>query len=212
MKKYGLLLGLCLVLMAGEVRSQSIAQLTEQVILDAEKLSELKSILQDMYKAYTILDQGYTNIKNIVSGNFSLHKAFLDGLLAVSPAVQNYQKVVEIINAQEEIVKEYNAAYSQFKSANSFSPQEMTYISGVYNNLISLSAKNLDELTMVMTASELRMSDNERLSAIDRIDKDMQDKLSFLRFFNNNTSVQAQQRVRVQNDIGTVRSLYGITN
>jgi len=209
-KKYVLMMGMALLLFAGNIQAQSIAQLTTQIVLDTEKLSELKSVLQDMYKAYTVLDQGYTGIKNIVSGNFNLHKAFLDGLLAVSPAVQHYEKVADIINAQEQLVKEYKSANDQFKAGNAFTEQEMNYIGTVYGNLFNQSLKNLDELTMVLTANQLRMSDAERLSAIDRIDRDMQDKLAFLRFFNNNTSIQALQRTRAQNDLGTVRSLYGI--
>jgi hypothetical protein len=212
MKKYFLVLIMGLLLSSGSLKAQSIVQLTTQLILDIEKLSELKSILQDMYKSYTILDKGYTNVKNIVSGNFTLHKAFLDGLLAVSPTVRKYQKVIDIINAQTQIVKEYKAAYSQFSKASIFNSRELDYINGVYGNLFNLSLKNLDELTMILTDSQLRMADAERLSAIDRIDKDVQDKLGFLRSFNSNTAVQALQRAREQNDIETIKSLYGISN
>lgn len=210
MKKGCLVSIMMLLLSLTNVKAQSIAQLTTQLILDIQKLSELKSILQDMYKSYQIIDKGYTDIKNIAEGNFNLHKLFLDGLLAVSPTVKNYQKVVDIINTQQQIIKEYKSASRLFNSGNIFSTQELDYIGQIYNNLFNLSLKDLDELAMVMTDSELRMSDAERLSAIDRIDKGMQDKLSFLRSFNNNTSVQALQRAREQNDIGTIRSLYGI--
>lgn len=212
MKKWCLIFISILVFSCMNAKAQSIAQLTEQLILDIQKLSELKSILQDMYKSYQIIDKGYTDIKNIAEGNFNLHKLFLDGLLAVSPTVKNYEKVVDIINTQQQIVKEYKSASKLFNSGNIFSTQELDYISQVYNNLFNLGLKDLDELAMIMTDSELRMSDAERLSAIDRIDKGMQEKLSFLRSFNNNTSVQALQRAREQNDIGTIRSLYGISN
>ena len=212
MKKWWLVCFVILIFSIPSAKAQSIAQLTTQLILDIQKLSELKDILQDMYKSYQIIDKGYTDIKNIAEGNFNLHKLFLDGLLAVSPTVKNYEKVVDIINTQLQIVKEYKAASKVFQSGNIFSAQELDYIGQVYGNLFNLSLKDLDELTMVMTDSELRMSDAERLSAIDRIDKEMQDKLKFLRSFNNSTSVQALQRAREQNDIGTVRSLYGIIN
>jgi len=41
--------------------------------------------------------------------------------------------------------------------------------------------KNLDELAMVITAGKLRMSDDERLQAIDRIYASIEDQFSFLR-------------------------------
>jgi hypothetical protein len=79
-------------------------------------------------------------------------------------------------------------------------------------NLFKISINNLDELTIVVTANNLRMSDDERLAAIDRIYNDMKDKLMFLRHFNNNTTILAVQRAREKNDAVTMRKIYGITN
>src|SRR6266542_6719166 len=77
----------------------------QQLLLDVQKLSALKGILNDMYKGYEIVSNGYETIKNISEGNFNLHEAFLDGLLAVSPAVQNYKRIANIINNQLKMVK-----------------------------------------------------------------------------------------------------------
>jgi hypothetical protein len=57
-----------------------------QLILDIEKLTQLKGILSDMKTGYTIIDGGYNQVKSISQGNFNLHSTFLNGLLAVSPA------------------------------------------------------------------------------------------------------------------------------
>jgi hypothetical protein len=210
MKKCAILLLVILFLSARPAKAQTILQLTAQLALDIQKLSTLKSILQDMYKAYTILDKGYGDIKNIVHGNFNLHKAFLDALLAVSPTVQNYARIVDIINVEYSIVSEYKTAYSQFQGDGHFTIQELDYIDGVYTNLFSRSLSCVNELTMVLTAGKLRMSDAERLRAIDRIYSDITGQLSVLRSFNNNTSIQAMQRSKDANDIGTLKSIYGI--
>jgi len=212
MKKYGILIGMWLWLGAGSTQAQTIPQLAEQIVLDTEKLSSLKSILQDMYKAYTIINAGYTDIKNISQGTFNLHKAFLDALLTVSPAVQNYGRVVDIINAEYSIVAEYKAAYSRFSADGHFTIQELDYMNTVYTNLFDQSLSCLNELTMVITANQLRMSDAERLRAIDRVYTDITGQLSILRKFDNNTSIQAIQRAREANDIGTLKSIYGIPN
>ncbi|WP_240377740.1 hypothetical protein [Arachidicoccus soli] len=76
----------------------------------------------------------------------------------------------------------------------------MVYISGVYNNLLEESLKNIGDLTMVVTANQLRMSDEERLSAIDHIYLSMQHKISFLRRFNNSTSILALQYAKTKKD------------
>jgi hypothetical protein len=79
LKKYCLAL-LALMLSVSYAQSQTIGQLLEQLSLDVQKLSELKTILQDMYTDYAIVNKGYTDIRNIAKGNFKLHQLFLDGL------------------------------------------------------------------------------------------------------------------------------------
>ena len=80
----------------------------------------------------------------------------------------------------------------------------------VYSNLFNKSLQNLDELTMVITARKLRMSDDERLNAIDRIYIDIGDKLVFLRTFNNENNVIAIQRGRELVDTKVSKKLNGL--
>jgi hypothetical protein len=68
----------------------------------------------------------------------------------------------------------------------------------------------LNELIMVITPNKTRMSDAERISSIDRLYTDMDDKLAFLRYFDNHTTLLAVQRAKEQNDASTVQNIYGI--
>ena len=207
MKKLVVLLGF--ILITG-FKSQAQVYELERLVLDIEKLAQLKNILTDLYKAYEILSNGYSAIKNISEGNFNLHKAFLDGLLAVSPAVQKYARVVDIVEDQGKIVSEYKAAYHVFSSNPHFSPDELVYLSTVYNNLIEKSEQNLENLLNIMTASKLRMNDAERLQAIDRLYADTHGQLSFLRNFNSRAGALALERSKSEQDVDGVRSPYGV--
>ncbi|MEP6466069.1 MAG: TerB family tellurite resistance protein [Parafilimonas sp.] len=182
----------------------------QQLMLDVEKLGQLKSIYSDLVKSYDILSEGYGAVKDISQGNFDLHKLFLDGLLKASPVVQKYQKIANIIDCQLQIISEYGTAYNRFKSDENFSPDEILYIAKVYNNLINESIKGLSDLTTVITDNTMRASDDERLNVIDGLDAEMQDRLSFLRNFNNNTTILALQRAREKNDVNTIRNIYGV--
>jgi hypothetical protein len=203
---------LMVVVVMSSSRASAQALAAAQLALDYEKLSELKSILTDMKQGYQIISAGYETVKNIASGNFSLHQVFLDALLAISPAVKNYQRIQDIINAQLELVKEYKQFYGQFKADKNFSPDEITYMGLVYGNLVNQSVSSLNELIMVITANQLRMSDAERINAINRLYADMQTKLTFLRSFNMQAASLSVQRSAETNDISTVRNLYGIGN
>lgn len=183
-----------------------------QLLLNVEKLAQFKQILKDMKKGYQILDGGYNTIKDISEGNFSIHKAFLDGLLQVSPTVKNYKKVIDIVDFQLILIKEYKNAFNRFKRDNNFTSEELAYLDRVYDNLFRQSLRNMEELTNVITSNTLRMSDDERLNAIDKIYEDMQDKLQFLRHFNINTTVLALQRAKENNDVKATRRLYDIND
>lgn len=212
MKKLIIIFGI--VLFISPMANKALAQKEEiaQLLLNVEKLAQFEQILSDMKKGYEILSGGYNTIKDLSEGNFSLHKTFLDALLEVSPTVKNYKRVADIVDYQIILVKEYKSAFNRFKQDNNFNQQELAYLESVYENLFKQSLNNLDDLVTIITAKKLRMSDDERLGAIDKIFADMQDKLLFLRYFNNNTTVLAVQRAKERNDAKTMRLIYGINN
>lgn len=186
------------------------SQETQQLLLNVEKLSQLKNILQDMKRGYEVISRGYNAVKNIAHGNFSLHEVFLDGLWLVGPEVRKYYKIAEIVRDQASILSEYKSAYGQFSGSGTFSTAELDYLSGVYGKLFKESLDNLDQLALVITASKLRMSDDERLEAIDGIFADTRDKLAFLRSFNRKASLLYMQRKKemaVLKDLGNYFNL-----
>lgn len=188
------------------------AQSTEvkQLLLNVEKLGELKNILADMKKGYTVISNGYNAVKNISKGNFSIHEVFLDGLMLVSPEVRKYRRVADIIEAQKDIVSEYKRSFKNFSASGLFSSGELDYLSKLYKGLFSQSMDNLNELTMVLTANSLRMNDAERLNAIDRIYADTSDKVSFLRSFNRGAGTMLLQRKAALVDIKGTNNLFKI--
>jgi DNA repair ATPase RecN len=210
MKKMILILIVFLVFVPNNTNAQSAE--IQQLILNIEKLSQFKKILSDMKKGYELLSGGYKTVKDMSEGNFNLHKTFLDALLQVSPVVKNYKRVGDIVNFQMLLVKESKNGLNRFMKSDSFSPQEIKYFEKVYGNLLSQSLRNLDELTMVITADKLRMSDDERLKAVDDIYLEMQDKLLFLRDFNKSSSVLVLQRAKEAKDVYASKELQELKN
>lgn len=192
----------------GKAQSQEI----QQLILNIEKLSQFKQILKDMKKGYEVLSGGYNAVKDMSQGNFTLHKTFLDALMQVSPVVKNYKRVGDIISYQILLTKESKTAFNRFSKSENFTLKEMTYFEKVYGNLLNQSLRNLDELLTIVTANKLRMSDDERLQAIDKIYMDMEDKLLFLRNFNASSNVLALQRAREFNDVNTAKAMRELKN
>jgi hypothetical protein len=190
--------------------SYAQSQEAKQLLLDVEKLAQLKNILTDLKKGYEILSAGYNAIKNISEGNFNLYNIFLSSLLEVSPTVKKYKGIVDIVSTQLKIVSQYKSALHQFKASGKFTVDEISYTERVYSNLFNESLKNLDVLATIVTANKMRMSDDERLSAIDNVWKEVGNQYNFLQHFNNQAKVLALQRAKEQNDVSAMDQLYNV--
>jgi hypothetical protein len=203
---------LFLSLLASGIKASAQSAAVQQLLLDVEKLGQLRRILADMKQGYQIVSVGYNTVRDLSRGNFNLHEAFLDGLLQVSPAVRQSRRVQGIVNDQLQLVAGYKAAFRRFSGQGCFSPQELNYMEGVYTRLLDESLNDLDDLATVLTAGKLRMSDEERLQAIDGIYADMEDSLSFLRQFNDQTTMLAVQRRQAENDVRSMQGIFGNAN
>jgi hypothetical protein len=211
-KVKGLLIA-CLILplllfTATESKAQSTAQDIQQLVYDIEKLTQFKAILSDMETGYTILTQGYNEVKDISEGNFNLHSAFLNSLMAVSPAVRQYGRIADIVAYQADMVSEAKSAYNMAGSSGHFSASELIYLNEVFSHLLSQSLDNLTNLANILTAGVLRMSDAERLEAIDQIYSDTQGKLVFLRRFTTEVQILSIGRQKEQNDVNSLQRIF----
>lgn len=207
LRKFSLLMALILSL---GIRVQAQSAELQQLLLNIEKLTQYKSILSDMKKGYQIYQQGYGMISDVSKGNFNLHNIYLTGLMAVSPAVRNNPRVSQIISQQADLISEYKRYTKVFRQSRSFSHSEMSYIDQVFKQLIGQSNANADDLTNVMTAGKLRMSDDDRLRGIDRIFNSSTDQLQFLRWFNRKAVMLSLQRSKDLDNTQTLKRLYGI--
>ncbi len=211
MKRYLWIIGLCWSIgMAATIPVKAQGFDVEQLLLDIQKLTELKQILTDLKQGYQILDAGYTAVRDIAKGNFNLHQAFLDALLAVSPAVKDYKRVADIVNLEASMLGKYQAAWGQFQRSGRLTPGELSLLGQVYGNLFKEAAKGLTDLVNILTDGTMRASDAERMAAIDGIYAGMVEKAGFLDRVNNTTALLAIQRAGEEKDVGVLKSLYGL--
>ena len=69
MKKFILMCCVCLVIKSSNAQTQE----AQQLLLNWEKLAQFKQMLEDMKTGYQVLYKGYSAIRDISQGNFSLH-------------------------------------------------------------------------------------------------------------------------------------------
>ncbi len=202
MKTYLLLLVLLVPARQGLAQAEEI----EQLVLNVEKLAQLKEILSNLEKSYQILNGGYQTIKGLSEGNFKLHEAFLDRLLQVSPVVKDYYRVGLILERQRQMLRSLRSLQSSTLSG--LSAQESAYLQLVYSRLYQQSEQLIKSLTLLLTPKALRMNDAERLSAIDRLYESGQQQWQFLEDFNRQTSLLLLSRQREKSSLEGLGRLY----
>jgi len=183
----------------------------QELVLDIQKLAQEKQLLSDLYKGYEILDKGYGAIRDVSKGSFDLHKAFLDGLLAVSPGVKQYKRVADIINLQLRLMASYQSAWAKFRQDPHFTPDEIGLLGSVYSGVFNQTVQFLNSLTMVLTDGQLRANDGERIRQIDGLYSGMQDRWIFLQSVNNRTEWLSLQRAAAAGENTGLKQLYGLT-
>jgi hypothetical protein len=189
-------------------QAQSVSDCIEELLLDYQKLAGMKSTLTQMYNGYAVLSRGYNAVKGVSMDNFNLNRSFLNAQLLVSTGVRAYPRTTDIIRNAQMILGEYQAGKKSYGSSDALTPAERQFISGVYGRVTQAGADNLDELNRVTTDSKTRMTDAERLAAIDRLYKQSQEQLSYLRKFNGELSKTIRQRRSAAAERQTVGSLY----
>src|SRR6185312_13510589 len=107
--------------------------------------------LTNMQQGYQELDRDYSAVRDVARGNFNLHKAFLDGLLAVSPVVQNYQRAGDIVELQTALLAKYKSAWAFFQQQRGLQPAELTLIAGTFASLLKDSYNDLSDLDKILT-------------------------------------------------------------
>ncbi len=206
MKRTGLLLLSIMFSYVGFTQLQDI----EQLKLDIEKLVQMKTMLSSMYHGYTTISNGYKQVASLAKGNFDLHKNYLDQLLQVAPPIKNASVVQTILHKQITVISELNAAYGVYLKSGFFSANELCNTKIEFDQYKTLISKKLDQLNLVLTPGVLRMSDQERIGAIDRIDKDVGDALGFVRTLVKEQNIVAAARAQQKKDNNAMRAWYGL--
>ncbi|WP_026309882.1 hypothetical protein [Niabella aurantiaca] len=149
-------------------------------------------------------------ISDWVQKNKEQYAKYYDELAQVKTAISGYRKVKEIISKQIRLIDEYKQAFGLFKQDPHFTPEEINYMTRVYTGIVDESVKNLDQLFLVVSNLETKMTDGRRLEIISRTAENIDATLSDLRSFNAQNIKLSLQRAKDLKDVETVKALYGI--
>ncbi len=193
-----------------------ITMLVKKVInaidLEVENLQNQTIWLQDAQKTLenAMAQLQLDGITGWVQQTKDLYSEYYQELSLVKSVIADYDKVKKIITLQENIISEYNSAYSKFKQDKNFTLSEITYMYNVYSGILNESLNNVNQVLLVVNAFVTQMSDAGRMNIINNAAANMQKNYNDLKQFNNQNIQISLQRSYENNDYQTVKQLYGL--
>lgn len=140
----------------------------------------------------------------------TLYKDYFEELEKVKSIISYYQRIREISRKQLRLVEEYQRAWNLFKQDKYFTSDELGYMAKVYSGILDESAKNLDQISLVIKSFSTTMSDAKRLEIINAAADDVDANYYDLTRFNKQNMMLSLQRAKENNDVDVVKKLYGL--
>jgi len=190
----------------------AITKVVKAVDLEVQRMQTQTIWLQNAQKELenTMSQLKLDEITEWVQKQKDLYAEYYQELSEVKQIISDYDKVKNIIQLQSRIVSEYQSAYALFRQDKHFSASEIDYMYKVYSGILDESLKNVDQVLLVVNAFITQMSDGERMNIINNAEKGMQMNYDDLRKFNSQNLQLSIQRAGDNDDVETVKKLYGL--
>ncbi|MGN7986214.1 hypothetical protein ACTJKC_02680 [Pedobacter sp. 22226] len=170
----------------------------------AEQLAAIQLYAGYIKKGYEIGRNGIQAVRDITSGEFSLHNAFISSLSKVSPVISRHQKVAEVIAMQLEMV----SVFRSLAKLDKIEPMTMAYVASVGGSMLESSLSDIEVLIVIITSGKLELDEEERLRRLDELRASVEEKCRFLRWFRDEVISLNHQRDRMLKDASTIGGLY----
>lgn len=139
-----------------------------------------------------------------------IYRKYFDELQQVKGLISYYQRIREITAKQTRLVGEYNRAWSLLRNDKHFTAKEIEYMGSVYKGILSETAKNIDQMLLVVNSFKTQMTDAKRLELINAAAERTEQNYSDLQLFNQQNAVLSLQRSKSAEEISVVKKLYGL--
>jgi hypothetical protein len=190
----------------------AVKKVVQAMDLAVQKLQTKTIWLQDAQKTLEN-DMSALKLQDIagwLDKQRALYAEYYQELWKVKGIIAGYDRAKEVIALQVRIVKEYQGTYGRLSQDNHFSASELAYMAQVYSGLLDQSAKNVDQLLLVVNSFLTQMTDARRMEIIDGAARGMQQNYNDVRDFGNQQILLSLQRGADENDVESVKALYGL--
>jgi hypothetical protein len=170
-------------------------------------INTANQIIETSATASNTLDS-FKEVKKV----FDQGKEYYDALKAVNNLVRDARKVQETILLVGDISDLYVTSFGLMMNDPNFTPQELSAIAFGYSKLLNETTGLLGDLSQIINASTMSLSDKERMDIIERVHKDVLHYYNLVRYYTKKNISVSIVRAKKQNDTQRVLELYGSAN
>ncbi|RKR80067.1 hypothetical protein BDD43_0159 [Mucilaginibacter gracilis] len=203
----GLLLLLCF---SSAVKAQTFAEWWSQKSTQIKYLEQQIIAAQVYYgylkQGYNISQKGLGVIGDWKNGELNLHKDYYNALKTVNPVIRNNPK----LNAIAEYAGAIPGQFDHLQNLPGLTADNRAYINAVRKKVLAECSKDLQELELVAVNGKAEMTDDERLSRLDKLYDSMKDKFAFTVSYCNQVRTLFLQKQQQLQQIQTERRFYEI--
>jgi len=138
------------------------------------------------------------------------YQKYFDELHQVKQLISYYSRIKEITQKSTRLVSAYRYSWNLVRNDKHFTSKEIEYMERVYTGIMTETAKNVDQLAMIINSFQTQMSDAKRMQMIneagDRVDENYGDLIKF----NQQNGLLSAERAQDKDEINRIKSLYGL--
>lgn len=179
----------------------AIAQTSKPPKEMIQQIAALKMFLKYARQGYSIVSGGLRTVNSIKNGDFNLHDLQFDHLRQVSPAVTRYTALSGLVLSHINLLLTCNKLLREIGQQHILTKEERNFSRGAITMMMNECKQYVDELTLLLTANELELKDDERINRIGFL------KQKTVRLEASVRSLSEELQLLTQNRINEQRSL-----
>lgn len=157
-------------------------------------------------EGYGIVDSGLNTIKNFNKTESELHSGYFNSLKEINPVVANSPMIGEITNWKNRTI----SLLGNLKTPSQTGISEAEYIEEVKRHVIAECQKEFSFLKLVITSGKLELTDQERLTQIEKLHTSMRNKHEFTESFIRSVKLLDNQRQNEQRQLKASKEMFNL--
>lgn len=189
-----------------------VKRVIKAIDLEVQRLQNNTIALQNAQKVLenTESELHLKEIASWVQKQKDLYQNYFNELWEVKTVITGYHRIKKISEKQVALVNAYKRTWNLLQQDKHFTPEELSYMGGVYSGILNQTLEDANGLLNIVTAFTTQMDDAARMKIIDDVGNKVYENYSDLQRFNTENEMLSLQRSRDENDAAVVKWMYGL--